>query len=324
MASFIYLLAAIGATGNAPEPANVAPPPPTDRSSPRPRGNPGNWVNMNDYPSVALQKAIEGITSFTLTIDATGRVAECVITETSGSSVLDTATCINVTRRARFEPALDAAGNATTGKYANRVRWQIPSFVPEISFPRGPMMQGNGWARILPTDFPAKALSEERRGKVKIELAISSVGAVKNCKILESSSHADLDAKACEIAADKARFGPALDVAGQPTDGRVQTEINWRVPSESGTTPLPEIATKTITVPKELRPQAGNSTLSYVVSADGSLAECKGQTTMETKVFAPEALCDPMIKMEPYADTNGQKVARRVVIKTSVEIEEVK
>ena len=54
------------------------------------------------------------------------------------------------------------------------------------------------------------------------------------------------------------------------------------------------------------------------------MAECKGQTTMETKFFAPEALCNTKVKMEAYTDAKDQKVARRVVIKTTVEIEDVK
>ena len=323
MAYFVYLLAAVGATGNA-ESVKDPSPTPLNRPNPIPRGNPGNWANTNDYPSVALQKELEGTTGFSVTVGPDGRVSDCVITASSGSPDLDLATCTNVKRRARFEPALDADGTPTTGKYANRIRWQIPSFVPQISFPRGPVMQGGAWARILPTDFPQRALAEKREGKVKIELAISPAGAVERCKVLESSTHADLDGETCKIASNRATFFPALDVTGQPTAGRVQTEINWRIPGQDGAPPASMMSATPLTMPKELRPKAGGSTLSFVVGADGSLAECKGQTTMETKFFAPEALCNTKVKMEPYTDAKDQKVARRVVIKTTVEIEDVK
>jgi protein TonB len=39
---------------------------------------------------------------------------------------LDDATCKNIQRRARFEPALDGNGNPTTGRWGSSVRWVIP------------------------------------------------------------------------------------------------------------------------------------------------------------------------------------------------------
>jgi protein TonB len=109
-------------------PAPPAPPPPpvARRPNPIPKGNPGNWANTNDYPSRALQQEREGTTGFRVTVGANGRVADCQITSSSGHPDLDQATCTNVTRRARFDPALDGSGNPTTGSYSNRVRWQIP------------------------------------------------------------------------------------------------------------------------------------------------------------------------------------------------------
>jgi TonB family protein len=323
MLHFVYLLAAFGATDNVSSTTEVTATASQSRQDPKPRGNPGNWATTNDYPSVALQKEIEGTTGFSVTVGPDGRVSDCVITASSGSPELDLATCTNVRRRARFEPALDARGTPTTGKYANRIRWQIPSFVPQISFPRGPVMLGSGWARILPTDFPQKAVTEKRQGRVKIELAISPSGAVDGCKILESSTHSDLDAESCKIAANKAKFDPALDVAGQATAGRVQTELNWRIPEESSALNPRVVATLPPPL-KELRPQVGTTTLSFIVKTDGSLAECQGQTTMDTQFFAPEAMCNRRIQMEPYRDANDKKIPRRVVIKTKVEIEDVK
>lgn len=111
-------------------PAPSAPPPPpppvAKRPNPIPKGNPGNWANTNDYPSRALQQEREGTTGFRVTVGANGRVTDCQVTSSSGHPDLDQATCSNVTRRARFDPALDGSGNPTTGSYSNRVRWQIP------------------------------------------------------------------------------------------------------------------------------------------------------------------------------------------------------
>jgi TonB family protein len=109
---------------NPPPPASSAP---VDAvSAAVPAGNPSSWVNTNDYPSRALRDEREGTTAFRLTINAEGRVAECLVTTSSGHRDLDSATCAALTKRARFEPALDATGTAIIGSWASRVRWQIP------------------------------------------------------------------------------------------------------------------------------------------------------------------------------------------------------
>lgn len=108
-------------------PAAPAPPPP--KFTPKaavPKGNPGSWATSNDYPSRALREEREGVTGFRVTVGADGKVADCSITSSSGSPDLDQATCDNVRRRARFQPATDGEGNPTSGSYSNRIRWVIP------------------------------------------------------------------------------------------------------------------------------------------------------------------------------------------------------
>jgi protein TonB len=109
-----------------PTAAPPAPPPPAGPTADaKPRGNPGNWANTNDYPSRALQQEREGTTGFRVTIGADGRVIDCTVTQSSGHDDLDAATCTNVKRRARFEAAV-RNGEKVQGSYSNRVRWQIP------------------------------------------------------------------------------------------------------------------------------------------------------------------------------------------------------
>ena len=111
----------------APPPAPPAPPPaPSKASGASPRGNPGSWATPNDYPARALREERAGTTRFRVSIGPDGRVTDCQITGSSGHADLDEATCKNVTRRARFKPALDAAGNAISDTYSNAVRWEIP------------------------------------------------------------------------------------------------------------------------------------------------------------------------------------------------------
>jgi protein TonB len=109
-----------------PPPPPAAPPPPSKASGASPRGNPGSWATPNDYPARALREERAGTTRFRVTIGPDGRVTNCEITGSSGHADLDEATCKNVSRRARFKPALDQAGNPISDTYSNAVRWEIP------------------------------------------------------------------------------------------------------------------------------------------------------------------------------------------------------
>ena len=68
----------------------------------------------------------EGAVAFTVQIGADGRVTSCSVTASSGSSVLDRATCRLYAQRARFAPARDDAGNQIGSRYSDRVRWELP------------------------------------------------------------------------------------------------------------------------------------------------------------------------------------------------------
>ena len=112
-----------------PAPVAAPPPPPAPKQAAKaaqPRGNPGNWVTPDDYPSRALREERAGTTGFRLAIDANGKVTDCQITSSSGHGDLDAEACKMLMRRARFRPAEDSSGNAMASSYASRVVWQIP------------------------------------------------------------------------------------------------------------------------------------------------------------------------------------------------------
>jgi protein TonB len=107
-------------------PAPPAPPPPPRTVEPaRARANLGSYVSNDDYPASALRNEDEGTTGFRLTIGPDGRVTNCVVTSSSGSSALDTATCRIMRSRARFTPARDSNGQPTTDTQSARITWRI-------------------------------------------------------------------------------------------------------------------------------------------------------------------------------------------------------
>jgi protein TonB len=111
----------------APAPPPAPPPPKFQAKRAVPKGSPANWATTNDYPTRALREERAGTTGFRVSVGPDGRVTSCSVTSSSGSPDLDEATCSNVTRRARFTPAIDGDGNPTTDSYSNRIRWVIPT-----------------------------------------------------------------------------------------------------------------------------------------------------------------------------------------------------
>lgn len=91
-----------------------------------PRVRNGGWVTDNDYRTPWINRGWEGTAGFRLQIGADGRVDSCTITDSTGHSALDEATCRLVQRRARFDPARNERGEAVSGSFSSAVRWQIP------------------------------------------------------------------------------------------------------------------------------------------------------------------------------------------------------
>lgn len=107
-----------------PPPAPPAPPPSQARPA-RPDGQ-ARWQRriIENYPSRALRREIEGMVGVSVTVGTNGRVASCRVTR-SADPILDRAACDDMERYARFEPALNDAGNPTTGSWSTNIVYQI-------------------------------------------------------------------------------------------------------------------------------------------------------------------------------------------------------
>lgn len=105
---------------------------PAEASDPVSVGNEADWVAPEDYPLQAMRAGEFGTTTTRLTVGTNGRVQECAIEQSSGSALLDDATCTALTNRARFEPARDARGRPVIGTYRKRVRWTLPEVSPVV------------------------------------------------------------------------------------------------------------------------------------------------------------------------------------------------
>jgi protein TonB len=111
----------------APSPPPPPPPPPKKVTPARAKANLGSLFSDEDYPASALRSSESGATGFRLEVGANGRVTNCTVTASSGSSALDSTTCRLLRSRARFTPATDSSGGATSDSVTGRIVWRLPA-----------------------------------------------------------------------------------------------------------------------------------------------------------------------------------------------------
>ena len=107
-------------------PAPPPPPPPVISQAAGARGDPAQWFTQDDYPPAALREGREGVVKITWQINEKGRVENCQVVSSSGSSDLDETACRLITRRGRYTPAKDQNGNPIRSTQSRSVRWQLP------------------------------------------------------------------------------------------------------------------------------------------------------------------------------------------------------
>jgi protein TonB len=110
----------------APPPPPPPPPPPVRVQPAKARANLASYVSDDDYPQDAIRNEQQGTTGFRLEVGPDGRVTNCTVTSSSGSSSLDSTTCRLMRSRARFTPATDSSGGKTSDSVAGRIQWRLP------------------------------------------------------------------------------------------------------------------------------------------------------------------------------------------------------
>ena len=72
---------------------------------------------------VAIELKIKGIVRFRLDVDPTGAPAGCRVLYRTNPDDFADLSCRLLMKRARFNPALDAAGKPVKSYYINNIRW---------------------------------------------------------------------------------------------------------------------------------------------------------------------------------------------------------
>lgn len=78
-------------------------------------------------------------------------------------------------------------------------------------------------------DYPTQAILEGSTGKVAIVILIDELGKVADCTIIETSGVPVLDAQACAVIRERARFTPAVGLDGKPAKSAYRQRITWKM-----------------------------------------------------------------------------------------------
>ena len=88
-----------------------------------------SWFRADDYPAEAARKGVEGRVRFDAKVDADGKPTGCRIVQSSGSDLLDQATCHSVLARGRFKPAR-LRGEPVPSTFQTSITWRLAPATP--------------------------------------------------------------------------------------------------------------------------------------------------------------------------------------------------
>ena len=111
-------------------PAPPAPPPPLRAL--KAKAPLSDLISIDfDYPAAAVRAGEQGDVGFRLDVGPNGRVTRCTVTSSSGSAILDAATCRMLTQRARFTPATDANATPIEASMTGALQWRLSAVTPQ-------------------------------------------------------------------------------------------------------------------------------------------------------------------------------------------------
>ena len=191
----------------------------------------------------------------------------------------------------------------------------VPQYIPP---PPVPAVDTSSWEKAKPavptgnpgnwvttSDYPARALREEREGTVAFRVLVKPDGLVSQCAITGSSGSPDLDALTCALISKRARFKPALDENGKPTTGTFASRVRWIIPAAD------PVTSETLALQKH--PMPGQSVITFTIETDGRASNCLLVSGPDPAEFLPWSMpCDYDLVFPVYRNAAGQPVARTV------------
>jgi TonB family protein len=81
-----------------------------------------------------------------------------------------------------------------------------------------------------PDDYPIAAIRNFEQGSVGVRYRVTKEGKARDCKVLESSGSARLDARTCAIISRRGKFLPSRSKTGEPIESIMYSQVDWVLP----------------------------------------------------------------------------------------------
>lgn len=172
--------------------------------------------------------------------------------------------------------------------------------------PIGPMPLGSQGNWVTTEDYPSRALRYEEQSVVGFQLHVDPTGVPTSCKVVETSKSDALDTKTCNLLMERARFAPALDDAGNPTEGSYRNSVRWTIPEDA---------------PTEIGP--AEMIVRFDIGPDGLPKNCKVEKAEGLLPFPAGEPCGPRDRFVVPVGKDGKPLVRRVKVRMVVEVEDV-
>lgn len=177
-------------------------------------------IVRSDYPDAAIQAREEGQVETRFVVGVDGRVSNCRVTRSSGSTALDQTTCRLIEERFRWTPARDAQGNPVTEERGWQQTWWLERRSDGLT---APVLRRRG---LSGENYPAAVRSLSVRGAIDLALQLDTRGRVTGCSVTTSSGIEDIDRAWCDFVIRRYRFTPALR-NGRPIRSTYLQHHSW-------------------------------------------------------------------------------------------------
>ena len=84
------------------------------------------WITADDYPPQSVMRGEQGLVTVEWDIGIDGKIHNCTTYRSTGYPTLDNWTCVLLTRRGRYAPALDQFGKPVVQHARGSFRWILP------------------------------------------------------------------------------------------------------------------------------------------------------------------------------------------------------
>ena len=162
---------------------------------------------------------------------------------------------------------------------------------------------------VLSSDYPADALANNEEGTSQVTLTVNDEGQVETCTARGESE--SLNRATCMLMRDRARFKPALDKDGQPTNARFVRSVRWRIPQpQNGSAIGPALAGVSTM----------ETSLHLVVEKDGRVSDCRVAVMQDGKEIPYVTRCPSAFRdtATPLVNASGQPVRTEVEVRTNL------